>query len=121
MEQIVSTSLIPRPFPNLKPRKFLYLAIGLQAFAILFQVIGIAVMAGASSLSTSQAGADVAVVGLVAQILTLTLGSGVCILSAFWIFVRGRGLSSPREDAELGVLVRSTKFKLHIVGKCSLP
>ena len=111
------------PFPFL-PRNFLYFTIGLQSIGFIFQITGTALLAGSSSLSASQVGADVAVAGLAIQILTLTLACGACVTVGFWIFanlrdlrLRRSGAVTSRESDLSGYPNHSKKFKAHVAGR----
>ncbi|MCJ1330646.1 hypothetical protein MMC10_007331 [Thelotrema lepadinum] len=99
--QQIATISMSGVFP-LVEGKYRHVTIGLQIIGVFFQVVGMAVMAGNTSLSLSQSGADVAVFGLAIQVLTLTLACGACVISAYSLFRHSGGLTSQKgreEDA----------------------
>ena len=107
--------------------KYRHVTIGLQIIGVFFQVVGMAVMAGNTSLSLSQSGADVAVFGLAIQVLTLTLACGACVISAYSLFRHSGGLTSQKgreedatEDNKVSKPLRHSKMlKAYVVGRSS--
>ena len=108
------------------PSTYLKSMVGLDCLGLSFQVIGTAVLAGNTTLSTSQSGAGLAVAGLVIQSLTLVLGISVCVVCIFWAWghVRILPLTSlwtatkeeELEDVELWSPSPSKRFRWFIVG-----
>ena len=110
------------------PRTYLHSMIGLDSFSFVFQIIGAAVLAASSTLSTSRTGAGLAVAGLVIQFLTLALAIGIFAMCGLWDcgYVRTLHLfgfwiatkEGNREDAELLFLShgQTKKLRLFIVG-----
>ena len=108
------------------PRTCLRSTIGLDSLGFLFQIVGAAVLAASSTLSTSHTGAGLAVAGLVIQSLTLALTTGIFTLCGLWDlgYVRALYLFSfwtateegNKEELEVFSTSQKKRLRLFIVG-----
>ena len=108
------------------PRTYLRSVVGLDSFGLLFQIIGTAVLAANSTLSTSQVGAGLAVTGLAIQSLTLVLALSLCTICGFWAcgYARDLNLSSfwkateecNTEAAQISPSSLSKRFRSFVAG-----